>query len=384
MPVNARLRPIKHRYLNDKLLILLGFLWFLAASMSHAQEEPSTTLDANTESSTSGASSSARSSEPPLYPSRDIRDKTLIANAMDDEAQWLDTEHGKILALYRQTEARKTYGILVLFHATENPQSWPPILENLRTQLPRYGWETLAISLPQQYPAFIPARPSSSSSSVSASNTSDDTTANNQPADSSTTDENSTPTEDTTSASSSSAIAESASSSAVSSTIARDVLVTTYVNSAFEFLKSRGQFNTVVLVDNSSAEFVLKDLLPQIRDNPADPSTVDGPLQALVITNLQQQEHIKKAELEEIFSKTQLPVLDIFFSPDNQEQGIARDLHQATALRKKVIDYQQLLLDTQPKLVEQDRQSFLLGRIRGFMKQKATGSEVKTSNSTEN
>ncbi len=356
MPVNARLRPIKHRYLNDKLLILLGFLWFLAASISHAQEEPSTTLDANTESSASGASSSARSSEPPLYPSRDIRDKTLIANAMDDEAQWLDTEHGKILALYRQTEARKTYGILVLFHATENPQSWPPILENLRTQLPRYGWETLAISLPQQYPAFIPARPSSSSSSVSASNTSDDTTANNQPAD----------------------------SSAVSSTIARDVLVTTYVNSAFEFLKSRGQFNTVVLVDNSSAEFVLKDLLPQIRDNPADPSTVDGPLQALVITNLQQQEHIKKAELEEIFSKTQLPVLDIFFSPDNQEQGIARDLHQATALRKKVIDYQQLLLDTQPKLVEQDRQSFLLGRIRGFMKQKATGSEVKTSNSTEN
>jgi hypothetical protein len=46
-------------------------------------------------------------------------------------------------------------------------------------------------------------------------------------------------------------------------------------------------------------------------------------------------------------------------------------------MRKKVVDYQQLLIDDQPKLVEQDHQSFLLGRVRGFMQQKASGTELK-------
>ena len=383
MPVNAGLTLIKHRYINGRLLSLLGFLWFLMGPISYAQEEPLTNTDGSeTSSSASGASSSTRSSEPPLYPSRDIRDKTLIAKAMDDEAQWLDTEYGKILALYRQTEARKTYGVLVLFHATENPQSWPPMLENLRARLPRYGWETLAISLPQQYPASVPARPSSSFSSGSASSApvDVDTTTETLPADNPTAEADSTVPADT----SSSAATESSSSSAASSIIARELVITANVNAAFEFLKSKGQFNTVVLADNSSAELVLKDLLPQIRDNPADPTTVDGPLQALLIINLQQQEHISKAGLEAIFSAAQLPVMDIFFTLDSQEQEIARELHKATALRKKVVDYQQLLLDTQPKLVEQDSQSFLIGRVRGFMKQKATGSEIKALDDTKN
>ena len=320
---------------------------------------------------TSEASSSSAPSEPLLYPSRDMRNKSLFADATKDEAQWLDTEYGKILALYRPTEAKKTLGVLVLFHAAEDPQFWPAALESLRANLPRYGWETLAISLPHQYPAAIPNRPSSSSSSAPAPSTESDTSGE-------ITNEQPPATEQESSSSTSS-------SAASSSSVAREVLISAYVTSAFNFLNENQRFNVVVLTDNSSAHQVLQSLIPQIKENPEDPTTIDGPLQALVITNLQQQEPLNKEELSSIFAAKELPILDIFFTPEDAEQKTSRELHRAVAMRNKVADYQQLLIDNPPRSVTQDYQGYLLGRVRGFMKQKASGDEFTNKDEkTEN
>jgi hypothetical protein len=365
-----------HRLINSATTWLCrASLLLVAYSLTAGAQEP-VPQEADSSIASIDSSSSSQSSEAPLYESRAMRDKSLIADAMNEEAQWLDTTEGKILALYRQTESRKTYGVLVLFHAAEHPQSWPPILENLRANLPRYGWETLAISLPQSYPAPIPARPSSSAASASAAGNDGETTAEDPTG-------TSEPDAEPQSASASSSGLVNSSSSAASSSVAREQLISAYVDAAFEFLKTKGQFNTVVLVDNSAAHPVLEHLLAQIRNNEKDPTTVDGPLQALVITNLQQQEPNTKAELEDIFRTAKLPVLDIFFVPNSPEQYEARNLHKATALRKKVIDYQQLLLDLQPQLIDRDYQSFIVGRVRGFMRQKASGTEVKGTAATD-
>ena len=364
MPATTAPWPI--RFINHRVQLASAVLVLCLLPLTAIAQEPEETAESSAASSS--ISSISKSSEAPLYPSRDIRDKSLIAAAMDDQAQWLETEHGKILALYRQTEAKKTLGVLILFHAAENPQLWPPALENLRANLPRYGWETLAISLPQRYPAAVPARPSSASASASASSAATETAAE-VPA--------SAPAEETIAASSSTA---PSSSSAASSSVAREVLMTTYVDAAFAFLKEKGQLNAVVLTDNSSAFQIMQTLLPQIKDNSRDTTVVDGPLQALIITNLQQQEPITRQELETIFGAKQLPVLDLFFAPVDAGQMQARELHRAVAMRKKVADYQPLLIDDQPKLVEQDHQSFLLGRVRGFMQQKASGTELKAQN----
>ncbi len=318
--------------------------------------------------------SSSASSEPLLYPSRDMRNKSLFADATKDEAQWLNTEYGKILALYRPTEAKKTLGVLVLFHAAEDPQFWPAALESLRANLPRYGWETLAISLPHQFPAAIPNRPSSSSSSASASSTESETSGD-------TTSDQTANAPATEQESSSSTLSSAASSSSV----AREVLISAYVTSAFNFLNENQRFNVVVLTDNSSAHQVLQSLIPQIKENPEDPTTIDGPLQALAITNLQQQEPLNKEELSSIFAAKELPILDIFFTPEDAEQKTSRELHRAVAMRNKVVDYQQLLIDNPPRSVAQDYQGYLLGRVRGFMKQKASGDEFTNKDEkTEN
>lgn len=368
MPATTGPWPI--RFVNHTRLLwaVLALCLLPLAALAQEPEE-----NAESSAASSAISSLSKSSEAPLYPSRDIRDKSLIAEAMDDEAQWLETEHGKILALYRPTEAKKTFGVLILFHATENPQLWPPTLENLRANLPRHGWETLAISLPQRYPTAVPARPSSSSASASASSaaTEDKTAAEAS---------EQTPAEEAVAESSSSS---PSSSSAASSSVAREVLIATYVDAALNYLKEKGQLNAVVLTDNSSALHIMLTLAPQIKGNSRDPTVVDGPLQALIITNLQQQEPISRQELEAIFSAQQLPVLDLFFAPVDAGQMQARDLHRAVAMRKKVADYQQLLIDNQPKLVEQDHQSYLLGRVRGFMQQKASGTELTTGNNTD-
>jgi len=96
-----------------------------------------------------------------------------------------------------------------------------------------------------------------------------------------------------------------------------------------------------------------------------------------VITNLQPQEPLTTAELEASFSQSQLPVMDIFFGPDNSVQQAQRDKHRAVAMRNKLQHYQQTLLEAQPKVVEDDSNSFLLARIRGFMEKKARGTEIQ-------
>ncbi|HSC69579.1 MAG TPA: DUF3530 family protein [Cellvibrio sp.] len=338
-------------------VLYAGIVYLHLCSVSLYAQEQDTNAGASFANST--AYSSSHSSEAPLYPSRSMRDQTLLAKAMDDEAQWLDTEHGKILALYRPTEAKTTHGVLILFHAAENPQLWPPVLENLRARLPRYGWETLAISLPQKYSPTIPARQTSSSASATSSNTE---LAAPEPA--RTTDSSST---------------NAASSSTASSFVTRESYIDAYVKAAFEFVEEKGQLNTVVLADNSSAYQILEELIPQIKQNKNSSGTVDGPLQAVVITNLQPQEPLGKAELEIIFSSQRLPIMDIFFAPSNPEQIELRELHQAVAMRKKVVDYQQVLMNTQSKQAEHDHQSYLLGRVRGFMQHEAKGTEIENT-----
>lgn len=337
-------------------------LGLLLHSVTNAQPPE---IEAQSSTASASAQSSAASSEAPLYESRALRDKSLIAKAAGEQAQWLDTEYGKLLVFYRPTEAKRTRGVLVLFHAAEDPQRWPPILENLRANLPRYGWETLAVTLPGQYPASVPQRPSSSSISSTAATVPPNAEV---------------PSAEATSASSVTTSEPSTqSSSTASSIVPRDTLIQAYVAATFEFLKNKGQFNAVLLVDNSSANPVLTQLLSQIKENTRDPATIDGPIQALVITNLQSQEPLTTSELAAIFSNKQLPVLDVFFNPDDLEQIKARDLHKAIAMRLKLNSYLQASLDNQPKIVETDPRSFLAARVRGFMQRHASGTEVKGS-----
>lgn len=338
------------RCLNNYDKVLMAFVLLGSCFISALAQTPTETETPTETAEPPSTESTTTPTEPPLYPSREIRDKTLIAEAMEDESKWLETTYGKILVLYRPTEAKVTNGVLVLFHAAETPQSWPPVLENLRRNLPRYGWETLAVTMPQAEPKPIPDR--------------DKLKGDNSQTD----EENKTETI-------SSASSSTASSSA--SLVSREELIREYIKVSIEFLHSNGQFNAVMLFDNSTVTLGMQALSVEIKENPEDPKTVDGPLQALILLNLQSQEALTKAQLNEVLHKKQLPVMDIFFAPDSEQQKQQRELHRAVAMRNKLDNYQPFLTELPAKTMEDDHSSFVVGRVRGFMKAVATGSEIK-------
>ena len=339
-----------------KLLITLGLADMSAVVI--AQNTPAVEVSA------SSAASSAPP-EKPLYVDSVERDNALLAKAFTaiakaDELQWLEPPGEKVLALYKAGETRKTKGVLLIMHAPETPQRWPTNLENLRRNLPISGWGTMALPLPAKYPTIAPTREfASSAPSVHADGAA------------------------------SSAALQAENSSAFSAAaakplIARDKLIAGRVNAAVAQLNKMGQFNVVVLVDNSSAPDALAALYSKINKATTTNDTIDGPVQALILVNLQDQEPLTREQLTAIFSVSDLPVMDVFFNPDTNAQAELRRLHHAEAMRQNIKDYQQLILPVQPSVNVEDTQNFWLGKIHGFVAAKAEGNELPNKSRTNN
>lgn len=329
-----------------KSLLIIGSVHYLPNSL--AQNTPAA-------SSAASESSSARSSEKPIYSSVPERDNTLLVNAFTaiakaDEIQWLESPNEKFIALYKEGETRRTKGILLMLHTPETPQLWPASLENLRRNLPVYGWGTMAVPLLAQYPTEQPKRePPTPVNSTS---------------------------EESSSAASSSSEAPSESSKPA---IPRSQLIASRVDAAIAHLNKNSQFNIVVLVDNSSAPDALDALYKKINKNTTTSETIDGPVQALVLMNMQNQEPLTKAQLTAIFSVGDMPIIDVFFNVDNKAQAELRRIHKAEAMRQNVKDYQQFILLPEHMATVDDKQSFWIGKIHGFIEKKAQGSEFKNN-----
>ncbi len=344
----------------------LGICCWLLVNNGWTQTPEPTSPDL---SATPPAASSSKQSSSTAARNNSETEKTLLAEAMGDQSQWLDTRYGKILTFYNPTQAKTTKGALLLLHAAEDPMTWPPELETLRRRLPTYGWETMAVSLPPKNPENIPQRESSSSSAPNQ-----ESTSSNESQSDSNSSESAISSSETSSNEQSAASSQSASEAPAS----REELIKAYLLAAIAFLNQQGQYNLVVLVDNSSLFWSMKLLSPQIKTNQQDPKTVDGPLQALIVINLQPQEPLTKRELESSFNQPQLPVLDLFFAPESEEQIDERELHKAVAMRNKLSVYQQLLIEPLPASLEKNN-NFLLQRIRGFMHNNAQGTERKSN-----
>jgi hypothetical protein len=347
----------RNRFWQCTLKFTVAATCLALSSVGFGQNEPA----ANPPSTEASASSAASSAPPekPLYADVIERDNALLVKAFTaiakaDELQWLETPDEKILSLYKAGETRKTKGVLLIMHAPESPLLWPTNLENLRRHLPLSGWATMALPLPPKYPAAIPERTSSAASSAPA-----------EPAEAATA--SSAPAEP---------VAASASSSA-KSVIPREKLIAARAEAAVAQLNKLGQFNLVLLVDNSSAPDALAGLYKKINAGTTTGDTIDGPLQALILVNLQDQEPLTKEQLAAIFSVSALPVMDVFFRVDDSAQKELRRTHQAEAMRKDLKDYQQLILPIQPPVTLDDTKSFWLTKVHGFMERKAEGNEVK-------
>lgn len=340
------------------LMILLSSPSFAQAPPEALEQNPTTQASPANSEEIPAPEADTPEEEAPPYPSRDTRDNQLLAQASADEAQWLDTPEGEILALFRPTESRVTKGTLLLLHAAEMPPGWPAPLENLRRNLPQYGWQTLAVTLPEPEGIIIPAR--ELPVVIEAENKADNGSEANS-------EETNIDTEDQAVAASSTNDVSKTNAETLDTeeapapAITREELIAQRIQAALLFLAQNEANNIALLVDNSGINDSLKALVTQAQL----PS-----IRAVILTNIQPQEALTPAQLTAAFSTPQLPVLDVFVGPNNQPQQSWRQRHRAQAMRSQLDVYQQFVMPSMQAIDINNAQSFWLERVRGFLERK--------------
>ncbi|CBL45675.1 Hypothetical protein HDN1F_20920 [gamma proteobacterium HdN1] len=174
---------------------------------SKGQQEPTPQASAETPSSTPATPSNTEPTEPantdtaPPAPIRNPplrleipRSKALAKQikqweGAEGDVLWLGEESDPFLALSIPNYGGETQGsVLILPDLGQNPD-WPGVLRKLRTQLPKHGWTTLSISLPDLGPIIPdllplppPSIPTPTAPSPVAAENADQQTENPEPA----------------------------------------------------------------------------------------------------------------------------------------------------------------------------------------------------------
>lgn len=293
--------------------------------------------------------------EPPLYKSRSERNNQLLATAAAEEARWLDTPGEPALALFRPIETRTNKGALLILHAAEIPSDWPPALENVRRALPQHGWATFALALPPLSTPAVPDRELQTNPTEPA--VSEDPAAEPDaipvdPAEPAEPAEPADPVEP--------AAAEPPPSETIDEPLpTRAEIIASRLEAALAWLTQEQQAPVFLLIDNSS----VIDSLTYLQ-------TLDeNPIAGMILVNLQAQEQLATTELEAIFTAIAPPTLDVFFQSGHGQVSATRKNHRAVALRNKMPVYQQLHLPPQRPATVDDKKSFWVERLRGFMEQ---------------
>jgi hypothetical protein len=361
---------MKNHLLIYSLTLLVAFGLDSSSVLAQSSSVPKVEVPAIDKSA---ETPTAAASEKQTYSNTNERDNSLLMTAKPTEAQWLETPNEKIVILYKQGETRKTKGALLILHAQQLPQLWPDSLENLRINLPSYGWETMAVPLPQTYNTQNTDKnqPDAAASTVTSK-------AEQQPS-SASMPASSAAASSLASASTgekNTAVTPAENISTMNNNITREQVIAERTNAAILNLNKKGQTNVVVLVDNSGAVDSLTALYKNITLSTTK-TKINGPMQALILVNLQDQEPLNQTQLATIFSIVDLPIIEVFFDPDNQAQIETRRAHNAEAMRKNITHYQQLVLPPENVANKTNKQSFWLEKVRGFIEkytetQKAT------------
>jgi len=72
----------------------------------------------------------------------------IVDYLIDGEAEWLNVDQHKILAIYTEATTPATKGSVIIIHGSGAHPNWSDIIQPLRTELPESGWSTLSIQMP--------------------------------------------------------------------------------------------------------------------------------------------------------------------------------------------------------------------------------------------
>jgi hypothetical protein len=144
------IRSIKHTFLAALVWRLTLVIGFFACAGAMGQE-----TEAQPEAETVRAA----------YLDPENKKQMALANTLQEhEKVWLDVQYPeseipvKVLAIAHSSLIADKQGAILLLHDKEQHADWPQIIGPLRKSLPKYGWFTLAVNLPDELRVQLPQR----------------------------------------------------------------------------------------------------------------------------------------------------------------------------------------------------------------------------------
>tara|TARA_R110002167_G_scaffold252094_4_gene458372 strand:- start:1393 stop:2472 length:1080 start_codon:yes stop_codon:yes gene_type:complete len=136
-------------------IVLVFTLISLFTILNSALAEPENGVDAN----------ETLSAERAAYLDPELKNQMALANTLKDyETVWLDVNYPdisdarKILAISRPSLIVEKKGAVLLLHDKEQHADWPEVIRPLRKNLPKWGWFTLSVNLPDETREQAPQR----------------------------------------------------------------------------------------------------------------------------------------------------------------------------------------------------------------------------------
>jgi len=386
-------------------LLLAGLL--LGGPVSHlalAQDEAQATPEAPT--SEPSVTKEPTPPAPPLYLSREDRDMKLLAAKLNpDSVVWLDALEEQFLAIYEPEYTGAPQGAVLLLHAEGQHSSWPKTIKMIRSSLPRYGWNTLSMSLPN--PEVIPHPPrdvwpaSTSPPSPNEADTEGVDEADKGDAEALSDNPDSTDAQVPTAAqggedneifdAENNGLSDGALPPATNRRDSFDASTeikipvedrtVARIRAAMNYLNNQGQFNIVLLGDGVGAaragHFFSSLPAPTITDPDVKPIK---PIRAVVILNARNHNPLGDINLTSSLFDPEVPTLDIFFGLDRRN-ALDAEQRKRYARRNMHKVYNQVQLPVM-SVVAQQGENRLSRRIRGFLQEHARG--VKVDNAIVN
>ncbi len=394
------------------LLILLAFI--CPAAAEDGAQAAETAAQTEPASSAPAPDAPAPDAPAPTAPSRVAPDTQQQRHqAVIDHLERLGRGY-EIIELVANTEAfsglylpesrGRPQGGIVLLHDHGQHGHWPALVAPLREYLPRYGWTTLAIELPEPPAAPLPSAsdvvpPTTSKSEPSAEpeQTAVDAPAKeeapapaNEPLDSNGISVSGTAESDSNNEPGLPPLerlpdlpvaAEESPASTAPETTADERYrqqVRARIEAAVSYLNQRGQYNLVILANGISAswaaDFMLAAPPTDETDNNNDEDTPRArePGHTLVLIDPQQDPY-SQIPLSDQLQQLDIAVLDLL--TDLRQVHEHEEARRAGAMRRRQRQqYQQIELPA--RATDEAATSVILRRVRGWLRTHAAGVEV--------
>lgn len=149
------------KHLHNRLftLLLATGCALLSVNVLSEDEAPATDNDAGSEESSAEnkPAEMAKRVTPDVMHKRhySVEDHMMLFGRQD-EMVLLNTSEGEFTGLFMQEEAGTPQGGVLILHDRQQHSHWPDVVAPLREYLPRFGWATLTIALPDAPEPSLP------------------------------------------------------------------------------------------------------------------------------------------------------------------------------------------------------------------------------------